>query len=347
MKTDLTGGLRPEQDLMLGAAPEDPEMRQGVSMWISLDDPARGLGFPRLGLEAVASEWDRPRHMFQAAWTDGRVVLVAAPGALARGDGPAGRSTVWSSGPFEVRCHEPFRRWTVHYEGTAIDTTVQDQVAGTVDPGRSVDVSFHLECDMAVPPFVQGTLGREARGRMSGDSVEAAFMGGVGGFRFEQLFRGEGSFRAGGGSEQTFSCTGLRILRQGVRDTRGFWGHCWQSALFPSGRAFGYIAYPPRPDGSPSYSEGFVFDGAGELVPAMLVEAPWMTDFVPLGGKVPLVLESERGTATIAAETFVSLVHRQLPDFPPVHQGCVQYMWDGEVAYGMIERSYPADQISW
>jgi hypothetical protein len=27
------------------------------------------------------------------------------------------------------------------------------------------------------------------------------------------------------------------------------------------GRAFGYIAYPPRPDGEPTFNEGYIFDG--------------------------------------------------------------------------------------
>ena len=106
----------------------------------------------------------------------------------------------------------------------------------------------------------------------------------MGGWRFEQLFRGTGSFRVGSGLEQTFACTGLRIFRQGVRDTGGFWGHAWQSALFPSGKAFGYIAVPARPDGSPSYAEAYLFDGDGELIPAKLVDAPWMTEFVAHGG---------------------------------------------------------------
>ena len=62
-------------------------------------------------------------------------------------------------------------------------------------------------------------------------------------------------------AEHTFTGSGLRIRRQGVRRLDGFWGHCWQSALFPSGKAFGYIAYPPRPDGEPTFNEGYVYLG--------------------------------------------------------------------------------------
>jgi hypothetical protein len=38
--------------------------------------------------------------------------------------------------------------------------------------------------------------------------------------------------------------------------------------------AFGYIAYPPRPDGEPTFNEGYIFDGDGDLIPARVVEAP-------------------------------------------------------------------------
>jgi hypothetical protein len=88
MTIDLSGGLRPEQDYVFGAAPADPEMRQGVSLWISNDDPEQGVGFPRLGLEAVASEWEQPGYSFQAAWPDGASSSWAGPANRARPTGP-------------------------------------------------------------------------------------------------------------------------------------------------------------------------------------------------------------------------------------------------------------------
>ena len=69
MTKDLTGGLQPEQDYVFGARPDDPDMRQGLSMWISNNEP--GVGFPRIGLEAVASEWDTPGYSVQVAFPDG------------------------------------------------------------------------------------------------------------------------------------------------------------------------------------------------------------------------------------------------------------------------------------
>jgi hypothetical protein len=343
MTIDLTGGLEPDQDYAFGQAPDNPDMRQGMSIWVSNDDPEQGFGFPRLGLEALSSEWDRPGYSFQAGWPDGRVLISGGSGEPRQPEGPAGYSKVMGAGPFEMRCVDPFRRWTASYHGEALDTTVDDQWNGTVDRSRTVDVELHIEMEMAVPPWIQGTMGDAAKELMSSDSVEAAFMGG---WRFEQLFRGTGSFRVGSEAEQSFRCTGLRIFRQGVRDTTGFWGHCWQSALFPSGKAFGYIAYPPETGGPPTYAECYLYEGDGELIPATLIDAPWMTTFVPHGGDVPCSFESELGTTKIEGETFLSVIHRHIPDFPPLAQGGVKYRWDGEEAYGMIERSYPADKMS-
>src|SRR3546814_11822190 len=54
-------------------------------------------------------------------------------------------------------------------------------------------------------------------------------------------------------SSDLFRGTGTRIHRQSIRRLDGFFGHCWLSALFPDGRAFGCLAYPPR-SGESEYS---------------------------------------------------------------------------------------------
>ena len=46
------------------------------------------------------------------------------------------------------------------------------------------------------------------------------------------------------GKDVEFTGGALRIRRKGVRKLQEFFGHAWQSAVFPSGKAFGYIAYP-------------------------------------------------------------------------------------------------------
>lgn len=154
-----------------------------------------------------------------------------------------------------------------------------------------------------------------------------------------------------------------------MRRLEGFCGHCWQTALFPSGQAFGYIAYPPRPDGRPTFNEGYLFDGDGSLIPARVVEAPWLRRLQPRGENVSVVLETADGTERIEGETVVSTQDITDPSelavrtggaeeaaallakmanwtFPALQQAGVRYRWKGEDTYGMLERSSPMDSIT-
>ena len=234
------------------------------------------------------------------------------------------------------------------------DTTVDEQLAGVVGETR-VEVDLELDTTMVVPPWVQGEMSAEADKLLKSD-IEGAFMGGV---RHEQLFRCQGSLRVGH-DQYTFTGTGLRIHRIGIRDTADFWGHNWQSAVFPSGRAFGFIVFPPRPDGSPSYAEGYVFEG-GAMHPARIVEVQWLTRIQPHGGDVSVVLETdEHGEIRIGGSTCCSTFSPQgaqlhlewqpaglhLRNTVTYHQGGALYTWAGEEAYGMVERSLPDVRIT-
>ena len=127
---------------------------------------------------------------------------------------------------------------------------------------------------------------------------------------------------------------------------------------FGSGRAFGYIAYPPRPDGQPTFNEGYLFAGDGDLIPARVVEAPWLSKLQPLGEDVSVVLQTADGTVRIEGETVFSTHDITDPSeipadqlaklanwtFPALQQAGVRYRWDGEETYGMLERSMPDGQ---
>ncbi|MGC1156071.1 MAG: hypothetical protein WA925_29350, partial [Mycobacterium sp.] len=56
MTTDLTGGIDPAREQMFATRPDDPEMRDSVSFWV-IDDRGH-VGLPRIGIEAVAANWD-------------------------------------------------------------------------------------------------------------------------------------------------------------------------------------------------------------------------------------------------------------------------------------------------
>jgi hypothetical protein len=352
MAVDLTGGISPDREYVFDERPENPEMRDSASFWV-VDDRGR-VGLPRIGIEAVAANWDAHDIQVNVAFPDGRAFRLRETCPARPAAGPDGRPTVLGAGGLAFRCVEPFSTWTMTYDGEALRTSSDDLAKGK-PAGAPARVSFEVEATMAVPPWVQGALRADAGDRLK-TSVEGDLMGGP---RYEQLFRATGSVTVDGGAPYEFTGTGLRIRRQGVRRLAGFWGHCWQSALFPSGRAFGYIAYPPRPDGQPTFNEGYVFTGDGGLIPARVTQAPWLTRLQALGEDVSLVLETAEGEVAIAGETVVSThdIHHsdatysilamkeENPGFPAVHQAGVRYRWDGEEAYGMLERSNPLDQL--
>jgi hypothetical protein len=351
MAVDLTGGIDPSRELVFAERPSDPEMRDSVSFWV-FDDRGE-VGLPRVGIEAVAEHWEEHGLQVNVALSDGLVFRLRTDGKAWPPKDETGHATVLGAGPLSFRCIEPFRTWTMAFSGEAVQTSTFELMQGN-NAGPFVDVQFNVEATMAVPPWIQGSLLPQARALL--EAGESDLMGGP---RYEQLFRATGLVRTPAG-ERTFQGTGLRIRRQGIRHLVEFRGHCWQSALFPSGRAFGYIAYPPREDGEPTFNEGYVYQGDGGLTAARVVEAPWLTKLQALCQEVPLVLETDQGTVRIEGETVVSTfdirhddqtwaiqaMQKEIPDFPPLQQAGVRYRWDGEVTYGMLERSYPRHRMA-
>lgn len=332
---DLSGGLAPDKELVFAKRPQDPEMRESMSLWL-YDDRGR-FGFPRMGIEAEAHSWDNRRVQGNFAFADGRILNGAGMGAAHDPIGADGRPTVLGAGPVRFEMIEPFRRWRVTFEGSVVDGTIQQQIAKTLDPARRTDVRLDVELEMVVPAWVQD-LSPETVAKMDpAAQVEAANMGI--GWRLEQLLRAKGSFTVDG-QVHPFTGTGLRIKRQSVRPLAGFRGHTWQSAVFPDGRAFGSLAYPPREDGSEGHNEAYVYQD-GRFYPAKLKTVPWLRRIVPEGDDVSLELESDLGVTRIGGRTALNTFRVGNPDIGGLNlqQGGAVYSWDGQSAYGMIERS--------
>ena len=118
------------------------------------------------------------------------------------------------------------------------------------------------------------------------------------------------------------------------------------------------MTFPPRRDGSPSYAEAFMFDGE-RMHPARIVDVRWLTAIEPDGGDASAIFRqrnsapSPSAAAPMAPPTPCKVATRCSvgpakgePNPVTFHQGGAQYTWDGESAYGMIERSLPDDQIA-
>jgi hypothetical protein len=335
---DLTGGMEASRDYFLAERPPDPDFRESASVWVS-DDKGQ-IGLPRVGIEAVAESWDRRGLQVNLGFPDGRTAVVRGAGTGRSPVDADGVCRTFAAGGLEFRCVDPFKTLVVTYEGTAFDTTAS-ALANGEPSGPSVPLRVDVELTCAAPPWVSGTLSSEAE-----ELFNQGFAGAFISPRYEQLCTARGSVRLGD-EAWDFEGTALRIHRQGRRDTGGFWGHCWPSALFPSGRGFGALAFPERSDGQPTYNEGFVFDGE-RLIPATLVDAPWLRRLQPNGEQVPITLRTADRDVRIEGETIVSAcmpggTHHEFA--PALQQAGVRYRWDGEETFGMMERSIPVAQL--
>jgi len=161
------------------------------------------------------------------------------------------------------------------------------------------------------------------------------------GYRFEHHLRAVGTYEIDG-KTYAFKGVGTRIHRRSVRRLEGFYGHCWLSAVFPDGSAFGSLAYPPRDgsDGELSYNDAVIYKN-GRLYPARIIQAPFLRRIVPAGDEMLLELESELGRTRIEGTTALNSFRIGNPDIGGLNlqQGGALFRWGNQKAYGMVERS--------
>lgn len=332
----LSGGLALEQDLVLPGQPEHPEMRESVSIW--LFEQNGEFAVPRCGIEAESQSWDNRLLQANFAFADGRVMSGAGRGAAPSAMDAEGRPSIIGAGPLTFRCIEPFKRWTLRFDGAARDGHTSEQLDGSFKTRTATTpVKLDVEMTMATPAWIQQVSADTSK--MSAAQAANAQAMGLG-YRFEHHFRARGRLEIDGGT-RAFKATGTRIHRQSIRRLDGFHGHCWLSALFPDGRAFGCLAYPPLAGQSAySHNDAVVYQN-GKLYPARIVKAPFLRRMVFEGDDVSVELQSELGLTRISGVTALSTFRVGNPDIGGLNlqQGGARFSWDGQSAYGMVERS--------
>ena len=194
MAIDLTGGIDPAREYVFAERPDNPEMRESVSFWVSDD---RG----EVGLHAHRDRGDgRATGTRTAPGQRGVSRRSGVPRSAQDGKTLAGRGsrraqpTVFGAGPLGFRCVEPFRTLDDDLRRLGGRRPRRFDLAEGKKDGPLVDVQFEVEATMAVPPWVQGTLVREA-GEQLESSIEGDLMGGP---RYEQLFRAPARVQVGG-----------------------------------------------------------------------------------------------------------------------------------------------------
>ena len=134
MTIDFTGGLSEDREFLFASQPDDPEMRESVNVWIW--DDGIEFGMPRVGVEAVADQWDTHDVQVNLALADGRVLNVFAAGNVHDRLGADGRARVLGAGPLSFELIEPFVHWRARIDGTARETSTQAQIDGWT-PGQT------------------------------------------------------------------------------------------------------------------------------------------------------------------------------------------------------------------
>ncbi len=334
------GGLAEHYDYMLAERPGDPEMRESASIW--LFEESGEFSFPRIGIEAQGKVWDTHRYDCNFAFRDGRVLRRSKVGQSRPTRGADGKPSELGVDGLTFRVVEPFKRWVVSFDGTAVDSTAEAWIREQVDHNREVPVRFEAELTMVTPAWVQDFTPEKLAKMTEAERTDAGLMGF--GYRMEHLFRATGTFEVAG-ERRDFRAVGSRIHRQSVRPMGAFRGHCWQSAVFPDGRAFGYIAYPPVPGETDTYNDGYIYHD-GKMYPAKARNIPFLRRLMVRGDDVSLELESELGVTRIGGVSEPSVIRVGNPDTMglTLQQGGVRYTWDDQAAYGMIERSSPVEQ---
>jgi len=128
MAIDLTGGIDPAREYVFAQRPDDPEMRDSVSFWVS--DDLGEVGLTRVGIEAMAAHWHAHGLQVNVAFPDGRVFRLRQDGKAWPAEGPDGKPTVLGAGPLSFRCVEPFRTWVMTFDGSAVQTSPKARRTG-------------------------------------------------------------------------------------------------------------------------------------------------------------------------------------------------------------------------
>jgi hypothetical protein len=337
------GGLSEAADAIVIVPPDDATVGENHGFWFFED----GGDFTfHVHLEANSPLWSVRRELVQVLLADGRAMSDWQFGLGTTPDGPGSACTRSAQ-------LVPFGQWRLDYSGLPYSGPGTEMARAIVDLERAarVPVELTLDIQMGADPWVQGQL---TPGGMGADATAA-----IGGFRHEQLFRATGQMRVGD-ERRTVTGTGLRTHRIGARSMATLAGHSWQTVLFPSGRGFGFQRHY-LPDGTISFDEGFVLDGEGRLVPVKVIEVPPMLNRFS-GETVRTVLEHDGKHIVIEGET-IAIHHwtrapndgrsrmrfgvdTSAPSNFVLNNGCVRVSWDGEVGYGLLERSSMAAKLA-
>ncbi len=311
-------------------------------------DGERNIGF-NIHAGMYRGEMTAPVTIFLP---DGRILRIRtdAPAHFTDGARPHTRHVRYT-------CDAPFRTWRFDIDDMPVWVTSDAELAaGAIrDETPTTTVSLHAVSEMLSPVYLQGGMLPEAAAAVAGEPglwfacrVRSGLTPEA--FRFDQMFRARGTI-VFEGKTYDFEGFGLRGHVRGYRALGKMDGHSWLAGAFDSGMTFGIQTFP-RPDGGYHFTEAYIWKD-GVLYPNRVIHAPRMNYDASEPGFVVELACDQLGLTRIEG------VDKRLfwwsmgawgdgqpprwgvdPDAAMVmRQAVTEYGCDGEVGYGMCERS--------
>jgi len=270
------------------------------------------------------------RGAFATCLPGGEVIAFKDYARSTRERGPA-------SAALSFECEEPFRRWTVRFDGVARKTTSEALRRGMLRDGAMAVVEMEVAFEALGGPWSFGE-GLESEAWAS--------------FHYEQPGRIRGKLHVDGRTIE-LAGTGYRDHSTGPRDVSPMLSHTWVHGEFPSGRAFQAFAAHSLPD--VRFASAYVL-AEGAHHGAKIVEAPAWSGDDGDPGRFAVRLESDGGPVTIEGRTLAQRFHWSIlspwefvlgtdldagAEVWPCLELMAEFRWGDETGYGLVEVTRP------
>jgi hypothetical protein len=291
---------------------------------------------PRAGVGALLCLNTIPGHPW--LWRHGLMIFHPSGDVLwSKGYGRSSDPEVPGSGNLSFHCEQPFRRWTLRYDGFAQRTPPRPLRDRLLWNDLDSPLALELTWQALTPPWGHG----------SGDAVART--------HYEQngLVRGWVRFE---GQTWELDTVGFRDRLLGPKDTSAMAGHNWIHGTWRDGRAFALTDVRLKNPDTPRVANACVhLDGAQHE--ATVTALPTWDDTHPAPGPLDIHLTCAGRDVRITARplrsapwTYVTNPHVPLQSalfgHDPARSGALllwesaaEFSWDGELGHGHVEQS--------
>lgn len=311
----------------LGERPEEPDWSENYCNQAYC--PGAGVGF-WTHLSRLAGPEDVWREVMIAYLPGDRFLVAKGYGNAATDRGPG-------SGTFSLRCEEPWQRWTMRFRGGVRDVSAAELRAGPLRDQHHHVATLELAWTAMSPVWDLGE-------RMARQTWAHA--------HYEQACAVEGALVMGD-ERWELDGTGIRDHSRGPRVFGTVREHWWLSAQFPGGRSFAALRVINHGDEVEPLSFGYVSDGTS-LTPCEIAEIE-IVERDPDGDPALTRMRLETAESVFLVEGRLLqampfgmgspnelVLGRSVDEQTPLtlREAQTEYRWDGEVGYGLTERSW-------